>query len=54
MLEQEKKEILCLECRTGKKKTMVELESGSVLHRGKSAIEQYTDRDSKKCSNREG
>ena len=37
-----------------KEKTIVELKSGSAPHRGKSAAEQYVDRDSEKYSNKEG
>jgi len=54
VLEQEKRKILCLECRIGGKKTIVELESGGVPHRRKSTAEQHMGRDSKKHSKEEG
>jgi len=50
VLKQEKREILCPECRIEKKKAMVKLESGGILYRGKSIVDWHMGRDSKKYS----
>jgi len=51
--KQEKRKILYLEYRIEKKKRVVELEGGNILHRGKNTAKQYVDRGSKRGSKRE-